>query len=1487
VKKTRLTYEEIKKKLAEAEDTIASLRSGNGHGNGHDKPDGESEPVLQRRPAQPSESALVQAYIQSEENFRHTLDACPLGICISTEKGGIVYTNQAILDITGYQSSEEFKKVDIKQLYTPESYTAHLERKQKRAKGETVPAEYEIRIKRPDGVIRTLYVFIRKINWGGTPHNMAMYQDITDRRKMESIINHQAALVRNTSDAVISSDNEHKIISWNKGAEAMYGWRAEEVVGKTIQSVIRAEYPGITGQEFITSLQQTGSLKIELIHHRKNGEPFPALVTASLIKDGKDRENGAVTVIKDITDLKKAEEAVKASEKFLDNIIENTPSPLWVSDANGVVIRMNQALRDFLKVTDEEILGKYNVLQDEQVKEQGFLPLIKSVFEEGKAVNFTLRYQTGRQNNLKLLNDIELVMEITISPVRDENGKVTNTICQQKDISARIKVERALKESQETFLGAFQSSPGPNVIIELNTKQVISVNDALCRVLGYKREELIGKSTRELPIWCDLDHRDALLKELNEKGMLANKEIKLRVKNGDIRTFIANMVVLKLRDDPFIYISMLDMTDRKKAEEALLASEERYRSSLDNMMEGCQIIDRNWRYIYLNDAGVQQSRHKRLELIGHTMMEVFPGIEETDMFAVLKKCMEKRIAYRIENEFSYADGSNGWFDLSIQPVPEGVFVLSLDITERKKMEDRLRYHASLVESVYDALVSSDAEFKILSWNKAAEEMYGFKENEVIGKSVMDVTNALMVDSTPEKVWELLRRDNHWMGEAIHHRKNGEKINVLAAVTLMKDDEGKELGAVSIYRDVTEQHRIESAIHQNEERFRRIFQAGPVGIGLTDLECHFNMVNDRYSEMLGYTQEELRCLTYRDYSFPEDAEKVSAGLQELLKGKITHFNIDKRFIRKNGEVFWGDQTITILRDSEDKPQGFLSMTLDITGRKRDEDHINHLNLTLRSIRNVNQLITREKNRDRLIQGICSSMVESKSFENAWIVLVDEHGQPVTSTASCNSNFSSVNLFENGELPVCAQRAMKQKKVIVIEDPHKQCPECSILREKFNTGSMAVRLESEGEIYGVLCASMPQELLASEDEKALFEEVAEDIAFALRDISLRSTHDLLQQEQLRAAKLESIGTLAGGIAHDFNNLLTGIMGNIGLAKSFLPPTSDVFEVLDEAEKAATRSRDLTQQLLTFARGGKPIKKITNIVKTVSDAATFALRGSRVKLELSLPESLWEAEVDEGQISQVIHNLVINADDAMPGGGTLSITGRNIKQPRWGILPLIGGHYIEIVVRDTGTGITPEHLQKIFEPYFTTKQKGSGLGLTSAYSIIKSHGGSLLVDSVVNEGSIFRIYLPASRKTAKGEKEVASQQSPQAGGKILIMDDDEIIRKMLKNMLNLAGYEVETTADGAEAIVKYRQAATGGNPFDAVIMDLTIPGGMGGKEAIQELLAFDPNAAVVVSSGYATDPIMSEYKKYGFSAVIAKPYSIKQLQQTISNLTSRKKK
>jgi PAS domain S-box-containing protein len=1092
----RPTYEELLLKLAETEQLLTRLSE-------------KLEAVANER-----DSALLgtreleEAYIESEQNFRNSLDACPLGVRIVTEDGELIYANQAILDICGIGSIEELKATPRKQLYTSESYAAHQARKEKRLRGEFVPTEYEIDIRRPDGAVRNLQVFRSEVIWGGERQFMAMYQDITERK------------------------------------------RAEE----------------------------------------------------------------------------------------------------------------------------------------------------------------------------------------------------------------------SLRESEEKFAKAFHNTPSLKIITTLKEGRIIEINDVYCRVIGYKREELIGHTAIELNLWDDHEQRKGIIEKIKEKGEVTGIEVKLRTKSGEVRTVELSMAKVMLKNESCLLAIAMDITERKKAEEALRESEERFRIASQIASD----------VVYERDL--------------QTGIATFYG--------------------DIDSHLGYEPGG---YPRTMEGWREHVHPEDLALIERQSI-DQLKPGASY-----------SIEYRM-------------------------------------------------------RKKDGTYVTWLDRIMVICDEEtGKPLKFIGAATDVTERKKA-------QEKHQTILKTARDGFWVVDLNGKLLEVNDSYCQMLGYTREELMKMTIKDVEVIENPEETARHIEKIVQQGSDRF--ETRHRRKDGQIIDFEVSANYL----DIAQGQLFVFFhDITKRKQSEERINHLNLTLRSIRSINQLITREKDRDRLIKGVCDSLVETRSFGSAWIVLLDESRQPV---AWASANFSSgfpalIESSQQGNLPRCVAKAIKQKKVVVTKDPHAQCPGCPVLGEVVNIGSFTVRLEYGRNIYGILCVSLPKSILSDEDEVSLFQEVATDISFALHNIGMEAEHKLLDQERLRAAKLESIGTLAGGIAHDFNNLLAGIMGNIGLVKTHLKPSEAIFEMLDEAEKAAVRARDLTQQLLTFARGGKPVKKLINISSLIKDAAAFALRGSNVRLELSLPDNLWAVAADEGQIGQAINNLVINADEAMPTGGILRIEAVNSALKRAGALPLPSRNYVRIDIKDTGVGISPEHLQRIFEPYFTTKQKGSGLGLTTAYSIVRNHGGYILAESTLNEGSVFHIYLPASKKTVKGGVKEVVENAVRAGGKILVMDDEEIIRKMLKNMLSLAGYEVELTADGAAALEKYTQTLKSGKPFDAVIMDLTIPGGMGGKEAIKKLLEIDPRATVIVSSGYATDPIMSEYKKYGFKAVIAKPYSVKQLQETLKRLSRKKNK
>ncbi len=387
----------------------------------------------------------------------------------------------------------------------------------------------------------------------------------------------------------------------------------------------------------------------------------------------------------------------------------------------------------------------------------------------------------------------------------------------------------------------------------------------------------------------------------------------------------------------------------------------------------------------------------------------------------------------------------------------------------------------------------------------------------------------------------------------------------------------------------------------------------------------------------------------------------------------------------------------------------------------------------------------------------------------------------------------------------------------------------------------------------------------------------VRMILHDVTARKKHE---EERQKAEKLESIGVLAGGIAHDFNNLLTGILGNLSIARVRGAGAADVQQNLSRAEKACLRARDLTQQLLIFSKGGAPVRKATSIADILRESVEFSLRGSNVRCEFDLQDDLPPVDIDEGQIAQVLNNLVINADQAMSDGGTLRVEARTAEVGQGDPLPIRPGRYVRVTVSDTGIGIPKEALPRIFDPFYTTKEKGSGLGLTTAYSILRHHDGMITADSEPGEGTTFFLYLPVSKGAVPGDAKPTVDSRKR---RVLVMDDEEMVREVALEYLGHLGYEGEAVVSGEEAVAAYRGARDEGHPYSAVIMDLTIPGGMGGKEAVRRLRDLDPDVRAIVSSGYSNDPVMADPRNFGFRGVIAKPYRIRELGEAIDQVLS----
>jgi signal transduction histidine kinase/ActR/RegA family two-component response regulator len=425
------------------------------------------------------------------------------------------------------------------------------------------------------------------------------------------------------------------------------------------------------------------------------------------------------------------------------------------------------------------------------------------------------------------------------------------------------------------------------------------------------------------------------------------------------------------------------------------------------------------------------------------------------------------------------------------------------------------------------------------------------------------------------------------------------------------------------------------------------------------------------------------------------------------------------------------------------------------------------------------------------------------------------------------------------------------------------------------SLMLQFENQDLLRDVQSAKNHAEALNEELEVRVRERTAE-LQKSTEQLRAEITQrEQIEDELLRARKLESLGVLAGGIAHDFNNFLTVVQGNLELLKMQLESHEPVQDILDDTASACQRAVFLSSQLLTFAKGGAPVRRLVSVAQLVMDSVALARAGAQTSIEVSIAEDLRFAEVDPGQIGQVLHNILLNARQAMPEGGIIEVRAENLADT-----------HVRISILDYGHGIPADVLPRIFDPYFTTKPHGNGLGLATAYAIVAKHGGNLSVKSKPGQGSVFMIDLPASLQRPEPQAPAVTQL--QTGNeRLLVMDDEEGLRKLLATILTKLGYEVVTARDGAEAVALCEDAKTSGRGFDAVLLDLTVSGGMGGIEAAAKLKECDPSMKLIVSSGYSDSAVMADFRKYGFDDVVPKPWVIDEVSEVFRRVLVRDRK
>jgi len=846
--------------------------------------------------------------------------------------------------------------------------------------------------------------------------------------------------------------------------------------------------------------------------------------------------------------------------------------------------------------------------------------------------------------------------------------------------------------------------------------------------------------------------------------------------------------------------------------------------------QGTAIVDLKGNLIYLNKAFANMHGYDPDEVVGKNL-SIFHIPEQLPSVDAANRELRDTGSFSGEIWHARRDGTvfPTWMENSLFRDPEGNPIGMIgtvgDITELKQSEEALRESEQKFRAIFDqtyqliGLLGRDG--TLLEANRTALDFLGLEEEDVLGRPFWETAWWTHSAELQERVRDAVHRAG--AGEFVRFEAylpdlDGNRHYLDFSLRPLKDDTGDVVLLIPEGRDISDRRRAEEELQESEKNYRNLVDNALVGIFRRSMAGDIFYMNQAFVAMLEYDSvEELRAVEFADaYEDLGDRDRFVEALTE--KGEVVGHEL--RLLTKSGAT----KNVLVNATTE---HGIMSgMIMDITGRKAMEEALRE----------------NEERHRALFEGSLDA-----------IVLVDpEKGEifdanPAASQLFLRKRSQLVGLHQTELYPLRLRESVKEAFAGMVNDRDQDEPaETTILcldgtERPVEVMAHIIQINGRGAVY--------QEFRDIWDRKRMEEELA------------------------NIQRLQSLGVLAGGIAHDFNNILTAILANISMARLYGELDDEVTQMLADAEKASLRAQGLTQQLLTFAKGGEPIKKHVRISSLLKESAAFALSGSNTRCEYSIPDGLWVVDADEGQLNQVFQNLVINADQAMPEGGVVRICAENIwlgKNERAGLKE---GRHVKVSVQDQGSGISEERLPKIFDPFFTTKERGRGLGLAIVFSIVHRHAGNMEVDSALGGGTTVHVYLPANDSTVEPGRSV--QDEPPGGeGRVLVVDDERIVRISAGAVLKRLGYEADLAEDGRRGIEIYEKAMREDRPFDLVIMDLTIPGDMGGEEALKRIRELDPDAKVVVSSGYSDDPVMSRFKEAGFDGMLVKPYNVADL-------------
>lgn len=1025
-----------------------------------------------------------------------------------------------------------------------------------------------------------------------------------------------------------------------------------------------------------------------------------------------------------------------------------------------------------------------------------------------------------------------------------------------------------IEEERRQFEKLFQESPSAMAITRASDGMVFAVNLVFEEIFGFQSDTICGSTTVSIGLHADPAQRDQLIHQVTTQGSVRNYPLELQTQSGRHISALAATTAIRFDNEECLLTIFQDVTDLHERTVSLAASEERYRLLAEESPYGTHLYQADqtgeMMFVMANAAADRILGKEHTRLIGKPLDAAFPEFSGTSFLENCRRvafegglCHElfvqrKNDAEQQTLEMKAFQCQHGMVGVQFHNITEEATLqeMALNVTRGSSSAIGDSFFALLTEYLCRTL---GADFVMIG-ERTGENADIIQTVAVYGDGAIQNNFSYPLQGTPclhivieraacsypDKVYAAFP-DGAFLSEMGIQGYSGIPLissqgDVLGIMAIMTRTTFTQAKAAEAMLRMFASRAAAELERRNAEEFLRLarfsIENASEAIFWHDTSGRYLYANEAGCRALGYSLDELQLMHVFDVD-PHATEEKWQGMIESLRRKGSIYYESALYSKFGREL--PVEVRTNLRRYAGKEHIF-SFAHDISERKRADELIaaekERLAVTLRSI-NDGVITTDVDGNIVLINRVAEYLTGWRQQQAL--------GRPIREIFQCLQDKTR----DPYELPFAETsnpdrfRALPNRLLLLTRDG----------RERIISSYAAQIRDRESYYSGMVL---------------VFRDISEQV---------RMEEDILRNE-----KLESIGVLAGGIAHDFNNLLTGILGNLSLAHMLIDPENRVVHKIEEAIKASERARELAAQLLTFSKGGVPVKKAFAIRQMIMDSASFSLRGSNVKCTFDIPENLPAVDVDPGQINQVINNLIINADQAMPEGGTVRIRSESISISEHSTLPLRPGRYVLVAISDEGSGIPAKLLPKIFDPYFTTKSKGSGLGLSTVYSIIKRHNGHVSVQSALGRGSTFTIYLPVSDEAIQAAEQIPPEQLYRGSGRVLVMDDEDIIREIAGEILEHLGYSPSLSRNGEEALQMYRQAAEQNEPFDVVIMDLTIPGGMGGKELIRHLLMFDAQVKAIVSSGYSNDPILAFYQEFGFKGVVIKPYKAEDLSRVL---------